>query len=89
MKVKQEHYQAIKTQIKQAIELNGIEKIDRYYNQIKLSKSVNNPKIRLMYDLMRLSISPQWICDNLYPYCKDEHITTCLLKIGRELDILD
>lgn len=89
MKIQQKHYNELNEAIKSVIEYNGRDKVLKYHEDLKQCKDVNDARVRLMYDLMLLNTSPQWICDNLYPYCEDKHITTCLLKIGRELDILD
>lgn len=89
MKIKQEHYNYIKNNIKDTVEYNGIDRVKQYYKLCKDSKNVNDPKIRVMYYLKALSIKSDYIIENLYPYMNDTQLTTALLKIGYELGIYE
>lgn len=89
MKIQQKHYDYIKNKINETVEKNGLDRVKQYYMLCKDSKEVNDPKIRVMFDLKTLSINSDYIINNLYPYMNDTHLTTALLKIGYELCIYE
>ena len=88
MKITQSHYEHLKTSIDTSVKKLGIDKVSEYYMKLE-NKDIecNNAKVRIMYDLMKISKLNTFVCDELYKYCNDSHITTALLKIGSELKI--
>ena len=87
MKIKKQHYDYIKSKIKETVEYNGYNRVIEYYEDLKQLETVKEPKIRLMYDLKNLSIEPDYTSTVLYEYMNDKHITTALLKIGHDLKL--
>ena len=87
MKIQQKHYDVLKDSIKSVIEYNGLDKVLKYYEDLKQCKDVNDARVRLMYDLKVRSLNNSYITSVLYEYMNDKHITTALLKIGHDLKL--
>jgi len=87
MKIKQEDYTQLKNGIACLVEYNGLGLVQAYYKQLIQCDTVEDKKVRLMWDLMRLANLSSYVNGTLYQYLHDTHITTALLKIGSELNI--
>lgn len=79
LKIKPEHYEYMKAKI---------EAIDRKVVRQKLIHSKAVPKNferRFRWDCLYAAGLSKWICDNLYPYMNDDHITNALNQIFKEI----
>jgi hypothetical protein len=81
MKVKQEHYDYIKT----AIEGIGLANIVAHREALKDDPRVRDLDMRLRWDCLWSSVPSRWVCDNIYPYANDEHLDTALRRILKEV----
>jgi hypothetical protein len=85
MKIKTEHYEAIKT----AFQKLGAVTISGYRDWLL---SPHNPRPakdvekRLRWDFLYTTPGSQWVSDNLYPYLDDTHIDTALKSIVAEIE---
>lgn len=93
MKITNNDYAYLKDKMDNTIKVLGIEKIKNHYENLEKNKtkeSINDTRVRLMYDIKNYhDIKNQnelskFMCDTLYQYINDTHITTALLKIGHE-----
>ena len=79
MKIKPEHYEHLKA---------AILKVDRKKVRDELRWSKKPPKNferRFRWDCLYAAGLSKWICDNLYPYMNDDHITNALNQIFKEI----
>ena len=81
MKIKQEHYEYIKQEIKKNWRYS-----DQIKQAIKNAKNYKDFNKRFRWDMFWLAGLSKYASDNLYTYCNDDHIDTVLRKIIKELE---
>lgn len=83
MKIKQEHFQHIKTEIENILQKYGQDRLVAEYEAGKFPRSekVTDLQTRFCFDLMFGAGLSKWVSDNLYSYLTDEHILTALKAI--------
>lgn len=89
MKIKREDYEELRSAISRAAFEYGKENLLNYFEKLKQDEEVNDPVVRLMWDLLRSVQSRkdeiELLLDRMRRYgCNDKHITTALLKIYKE-----
>lgn len=91
MKIKRDDYEELRSAISRFAFEYGKENLRNYFEKIKQDERVNNPVVRLMWDLLRSvrtckdEIELTRLLDKMRRYgCNDKHITTALLKIYKE-----
>jgi hypothetical protein len=81
MKITPDHYEHLKA----AIEPLAAEITDRREAILAEGRAQDVEK-RLRWDLCHAAGLTRWVCDNLYPYCNDDHLDTALRRIVTELE---
>ena len=80
MKITKEHRAYIKTAI---CKVSGAPTLHSYTSRGLSEK-------RWMWDLLYMAKISPWLCDNIYPYANDEHISAALKSIlGAEYKIIE
>jgi len=83
MKVKQKDFQFIKDTIREkVVKKHSLAEIRKNYINNKIGK---NPEIRFLWDTLYVCKIRKFICETLYKYCNDTHITTATRKAVKEL----
>lgn len=82
MKMKQQHYEYIKSKMADCIGKNHYTGI---VNNAKSDSRVKDLNTRIAWDCLHTCNISAWICDNLYSYLDDNHINTAVKRIVREL----
>ena len=84
MKMKQEHYQHLESEINKVLELHNKhgELVDCYESgNFHKADRVQDLQKRFCFDVLYGCSLSRWICDELYPYLDDEHIYTALKRL--------
>jgi len=84
MKIKQHHFDYLKSQIDQTLATyNQHNELVREYEHRLFSRaeSTKNIQRRFCFDVLWGSGLNKFVCDNLYPYLNDDHIYTALKSI--------
>lgn len=76
MKITQEHYEHMKSAM-----LPLADKIGMHRESIRHDPRIRSLDVRVAWDIARAAGLTQFICDTLYTYCDDSHITTALVRI--------
>ena len=89
MKIKTDDYEELRSAIARFAFEYGKENLRNYFEKLKQDEEVNNPVVRLMWDLFRTvrlrKDEIELMVDKMRRYgCHDKHITTALLKIYKE-----
>ena len=78
MKIKQEHYDHIRSAIVNILEGRGVNpQVPPLAEYEKAGMSAK----RWRWDLLWSANLSPWICKNIYPYANDDHIDTALRRI--------
>ena len=89
MKITNEHYNHIKTELQTTIDRLSYAKIMEHKAKLISGeipcKDVNT---RLMGDLQAASNLLTFVCDTIYSYANDDHYQTALFKAGKELGLI-
>ncbi len=78
MKIRQEHYDRMKTDIAQVLSTVEPQVLDVF-------KKTHSEK-RFRWDLMYMAKLTPFICSELYAYLNDDHIDTALRSIVKDLN---
>ena len=81
MKIQAEHYSYMREKISP---LKG--QIESFRQRIINEGQARDVEKRLRWDLAYIADLTWWLCDNVYPYAKDDHIDTALRSIMKELE---
>lgn len=81
MKITKEHYKILKNMC-----LPFEDKIRVHRERLEGELKVQNIEIRLAWDLANAAKAMPFICDTLYKYLDDTHITTALRKVVSEIE---
>lgn len=89
MKIKTDDYEELRSAISRFAFEYGKENLRNYFEKIKQDEDVNDPVVRLMWDLFRTVRFRKdeigLMVEKMRRYgCIDKHITTALLKIYKE-----
>ena len=89
MKIKTDDYEELRSAISRFAFEYGKENLRNYFEELKQDEEVNNPVVRLMWDLFHTVLlrkdEIELTLDKMRRYgCNDKHITTALLKIYKE-----
>ena len=89
MKIKRDDYEELRSAISRFTFEYGKRNLHNHFEKIKQDEEVNNPVVRLMWDLfntVRLRKDEiELMVEKMRRYgCNDKHITTALLKIYKE-----
>ena len=89
MKIKTDDYEELRSAIARFAFEYGKENLRNYFEKLKQDEEVNDPVVRLMWDLLWGVRSQkdeiELLLDKMRRYrCNDKHITTALLKIYKE-----
>ena len=89
MKIKPEHYEHIKTEIKTLVDkADNRERMITYKLSLANDARVMNLAKRFRWDILyAVSGMSTWLSKEVYPYANDEHIDTALRAIIRELNL--
>ena len=81
MKIKQQHFQHLKTEIEAVLsKYSGL--VEEYETgQFARSESVKDLQKRFCFDLLFGAGLSRWVSDNLYSYMNDQHLYTALKAI--------
>lgn len=92
MKITPEHYEFIKSAIKEKFTVSLVNDhrtfIKSEWTRDNVAFDSENVEKRLRWDLLWLSVTSAWICANIYKYAADPHIDTALKNIMKELNFL-
>ncbi len=81
MKIKPEHVKQMKDEILSSIEASGgLSEVVRKYEtgNFSLSDKVKDLNTRFVWDMLWLAGLSGFLCENIYAYANDTHITTAL-----------
>ena len=81
MKIKKEHYEVMKNEIKK-VPCN----INDHREWLKVNAKYNDLEKRLRWDFARAARMDMFLLTNVYPYANDEHIDTALKNIIKEIE---
>ena len=83
MKIKQEHFDYLKSEINAVLLKYGTERLVNEYEAGHFARAFKTKdlQMRFCFDLLFGAGVEKWISDNLYPYMNDEHIYTALKRI--------
>lgn len=89
MKIKRDDYEELRSAISRFAFEYGKENLRNYFEKLKQDERVNDPVVRLMWDLFHTvrdrKDEIELTLDKMQRYgCNDKHITTALLKIYKE-----
>jgi hypothetical protein len=82
MKIKTEHYEAIKASIHKA----AIAEHRAFLKSPANPRPAKDLEKRLRWDLLHCFKGAAWVCSELYPYLNDTHIDTALRSVVSELE---
>lgn len=90
LKIKDEHYNVLKSKIQRMADVYGLEQLQFTYKACT-SGIINcsHPQVYTMYSYLRKEWdgATQFICNELYPYMDDDNVTSALVRIGKELKV--
>lgn len=87
MKLKEEHFKVIETQVNAVLAAHP-ELVERYQRgDFPRAEKVRNLNKRFRWDLLHtIPGMGRWICDVIYPYAHNGHIDTALRRIVPQID---
>jgi len=81
MKIKDEHFAYLKTEI-DAVLAKYPNMADEYENgRFHNAHKTKDLQTRFCFDILFGAGISKWVCDTLYPYMTDEHLLTALKRI--------
>jgi len=85
MKIKNEHYNHMKSEIEKLFQ-NNLSNIDNHRSVLETDNRVKDIKKRMRWDLLNATNLTTFVCRELYQYLDDTHIDTALRNIMKELN---
>ena len=82
MKIKPEHYEFMKAEIKKVPC-----KVSEHREYLKNNAKFKDLETRLAWDFFHAAKLDKFATDNLYQYCNDDHINTAVKKIIKEIEL--
>lgn len=87
MKIKPEHYEAIKNKFAESRIDSALIAVHRAYLQSpECLRKPRDLEKRLRWDLLSAAVPSIWVIANIYPYANDEHIDTALRQLISEIE---
>ena len=83
MKIKLEHYEYMKKQIAEKVLVCNVA---NHRQWLKDNAKYKDLEVRLAWDFSHAAKLDDFICKTLYVYMHDDHVTTALKRIIKELD---
>lgn len=81
MKIKKEHYEYMKSEIKK-VPCN----INDHRQWLKENAKFNDLEKRIRWNFYHAAKLSKFVCDNIYPYADDTHIDTALKNIIQDIE---
>lgn len=89
MKIKIEHYNALKTMINSVVERKTLKVCQDYRESLKDDDRIKDLDTRFSFDLYKATGQDglNLVCNEIYKYADDTHLKTALKRIVKELNI--